>query len=254
MVTQPHLPCSLSGSWAMHNSAPPRLLQKAGRAASSSGGPLQLPPESLPQRQRDRKARDWPSPKGRVSLGQRGTQRCPIPFASGRALELQLTGLGSWGRGPRGPSEAQVLSLSPRGSLGEWHVHRRPRSSAHLGQNGTSRWEGSASRPRYPEARVGNGSRESELRVWVRGLPGCPPGAPAPGGGVRWLPVPRASGGWLWTSGWRSRYSTPCCSQAPMSLGSSVSVTCGEYSSLREVNSGFGGRSWKEWAAEGGGR
>lgn len=149
-VTQPHLPCSLSSSWAKHNSAPPRLLQKAGRAASSSRGSVHTPSESLLQRRRDHKARDCPQPQ---RLGLTWSTQCAVsssvPFVSGQASELQLKGLGAWGRGrghgPWGSLSAHVLNLAPHSSSGEWHVHRRPGSSSHPGQNEASPWEDSSS-------------------------------------------------------------------------------------------------------------
>ena len=139
--------------------------------------------------------------KGWVSLGQRSVQRRPLsPLYLARPQSCSSRGWerggGVGGHGPWGSLSAHVLNLAPHSSSGEWHVHRRPGSSGHPGQNEASPWEDSSSwwgcehPARYPEAHVGSRASESELRVWVRGLSGCPPGAPAPGRGIRLLPAP----------------------------------------------------------------
>lgn len=80
VVMQLHLPCSLSSSWAMHNSALPRLLQKPGQAASSSGGPHAHTQSLCPRGGGTTRHVTAPSPKGWVSLGQRGAQHVPCPL------------------------------------------------------------------------------------------------------------------------------------------------------------------------------
>lgn len=80
MVMQLHLLCSLSSSWAMHNSAPPCLLQKPGWAASSSGGARAHTQSLCPRDGGTTRHVTAPSPKGWVSLGQRGVQHVPCPL------------------------------------------------------------------------------------------------------------------------------------------------------------------------------
>lgn len=106
-----------------------------GRAGEVAlGDPCTLLPEFLPQRRRDHKARDCPSLKGRVSLGQR------VCRWSSHTVPSQVSGCSwSWGpgRGPWRSLSAHILSLAP------WQLRwistslQSAGSSGHPGQNGS---------------------------------------------------------------------------------------------------------------------
>lgn len=146
---------ALGPSTTLHH---PVCSRRQGEQRAALGDPCTLPSESLLQRRRDHKARDCPQPQ---RLGLTWSTQCAVsssvPFVSGQASELQLKGLGAC----RSLS-AHVLNLAPHSSSGEWHVHRRPGSSGHPGQNEASPWEDSSSwwgcehPARYPEAHVGS--------------------------------------------------------------------------------------------------
>lgn len=93
-----HLPCSLSSSWAMHNSAPPICSEGRGGQRVALEDPLPPPRVSAPEAE-DHKTRDCPQPpKAGVSLGpSRGVQRRPVPSVPSQVSELQLTGAGGLG-------------------------------------------------------------------------------------------------------------------------------------------------------------
>lgn len=100
VVMQLHLLCSLSSSWAMHNSAPPCLLQKPGWAASSSGR-ARAHTESLPQRRRDHKARDCPQPQRLGLTWSTQCAACPLsPLHPDRPRSCSSPGWGSGGQDP----------------------------------------------------------------------------------------------------------------------------------------------------------
>lgn len=141
----------------------PVFSRSQGGQRAALGGPVHTPRVSAPEAEGPQGTLTAPSPKGWVSLGQCGTQHvlCPLCIRSGLGAAAHRAG--GRGSGPWGSLVAHVLSLAPRGSSGEWHVHRRPGSSGNPGQNRASPWEdslpGGCKHPaRHPEAHVGSGA------------------------------------------------------------------------------------------------
>lgn len=164
MVMQLHLPRSLSSSWAMHNSAPPRLLQKPGWAASSSGGGPCTHPESLPQRRRDHKARDCPQPQRLGLTWSTQCAACPLsPLHPARPRSCSSPGWGPGGQDPGDPwrhtssawlpAAAQVNGTS---TVGRAAPVTRDRTEPARGRTASRR--GCQHPAHHPEVHVGSGA------------------------------------------------------------------------------------------------
>lgn len=196
LATQPHLPVPSSSSGPCTTLHHPICSRRQGGQRVALGDPCTLLPEFLPQRRRDHKARLPPASKAGSHLVNAVCSVVPSLLYPARSRSCSSQGWGPGGEDPWRSLSAHIPSLAPHGSSpGGWHVHRRPGSSgspAYLeparGRTPSSR-QGCEHPACYPEAHVGS-IGESELRLWVRGLLGCPPGAPAPGEGIRLFPAP----------------------------------------------------------------